>query len=90
MTPQEKAKELFDAYRIVLIQSETEAGEEILCISIAKQCALKLVDKIINESEENDVDDFYSDQGYYIDNLTYKVLGYNEYWQEVKQQIEKL
>jgi hypothetical protein len=40
MTPKDKARDLVDAYRFILIQSETEAGEEILCTSIAIECAL--------------------------------------------------
>jgi hypothetical protein len=47
MTPKEKAKELVDTYRIMLMNSDTECGEEILCTVIAKYCALIAVDEII-------------------------------------------
>ena len=47
MTPKEKAKELVDTYRIMLMNSDTECGEEILCTVIAKQCALIAVDEVI-------------------------------------------
>jgi hypothetical protein len=47
MTPKEKAKELVDSYRIILMNEDTECGEEILCTVIAKQCALIAVDEII-------------------------------------------
>lgn len=47
LTPKEKAIELIDQYRLILIHSETDAGEEILCTTIAKQCALVSVDEII-------------------------------------------
>jgi len=96
MTAQEKAFNLFNKYfSEIRLPSDCEGCMQCVdrcgnMVAIAKKYALIAVDEIINESEENDVDDFYSDQGYYIDNLTYKVLGYNEYWQEVKQEIEKL
>ena len=48
MTPKEKAEELINSYRIILMNEDTECGNEILCTSIAKQCALIAVDEIIN------------------------------------------
>jgi hypothetical protein len=47
MTPKEKAEYLVDTYRIVLMNEETQCGEEILCTGIAKRCALIAVDKMI-------------------------------------------
>jgi len=47
MTPKEKAEELINSYRIILMNEDTECGNEILCTSIAKQCALIAVDEII-------------------------------------------
>ena len=82
MTPKEKAKELVSKYyNFVYLELDYEQ---------AKQCADIALDMVMNEGIENAVDDFYSDQGYYIDNLTYKTLGYNEYWQEVKNYIKLL
>ena len=49
MKPKEKAKELVDTYRIMLMNSDTECGEEILCTVIAKQCALIAVDEMIKQ-----------------------------------------
>jgi hypothetical protein len=49
MTPKDKAISLVDSYRIVLMNQDTECGEEILCTVIAKQCALIAVDEIIKE-----------------------------------------
>jgi hypothetical protein len=43
MTPQEKAKELFDKYYIIC----QEYTEEIQCSIQAKQCALITVDMVI-------------------------------------------
>jgi len=47
MKPKDKAIELVDSYRIILMNEDTECGEEILCTLIAKQCALIAVDEII-------------------------------------------
>jgi hypothetical protein len=44
MIPKEKAEELVDKYKLILIMSDTDAGEEILCTSISKQCALIAVE----------------------------------------------
>ena len=48
MTPKDKAKDLVDIYRIMLMNTDTECGEEILCTMIAKYCALIAVDQILN------------------------------------------
>ena len=47
MKPKLKAENLVDSYRIILMNEDTECGEEILCTLIAKQCALIAVDEII-------------------------------------------
>jgi hypothetical protein len=47
MTPKLKAENLVGSYRIILINEDTECGEEILCTVIAKQCALIAVDEVI-------------------------------------------
>ena len=49
MKPKEKAISLVDSYRIILMNEDTECGEEILCTVIAKKCALIAVDEIIHE-----------------------------------------
>ena len=49
MKAKEKAESLVDKYRIVLMNEDTECGNEILCTVISKQCALIAVDEIINE-----------------------------------------
>jgi len=76
MTPQEKAEELITHFKIILMNEDTDCGCEILCTSIAKKCALVAVDEIIN-------DDWYISTK--EDNIQRK-----KYWQEVKQEIEKL
>ena len=57
MSAKDKAKELVDTYRIMLMNSDTECGQEILCTVIAKQCALIAVDEIYNSGLLVMVDD---------------------------------
>jgi hypothetical protein len=54
MTPKEKAINLVDNYRIILMNKDTECGEEILCTVIAKQCALIAVDEVMCEVTDDD------------------------------------
>ena len=75
MTPKEKAKELIDKFHIkVLDRDGTSAMNEFE----AKQCALVAVSVILDE----------------FDHLAWHDDDYAEYkmkyWQEVKQEIEKL
>jgi hypothetical protein len=82
MTPKEKAEELINSYRIILMNEDTECGNEILCTSISKQCALIAVDEIIkNNLEYLRGIELHNDVALNID---------LSYWQEVKQEIEKL
>jgi hypothetical protein len=46
MAPKDKAEQLVNEYRILLMNEDTECGNEILCTSIAKQCALIAVDEM--------------------------------------------
>jgi hypothetical protein len=48
MSAKDKAIELVDTYRIMLMNSDTECGEEILCTVIAKQCALIAMDEMLD------------------------------------------
>jgi hypothetical protein len=75
MKPKDKAISLVDSYRIILMNEDTECGEEILCTVIAKQCALIAVDELIEHLQPA------SDFGGEINIYTV------EYWQEVKQEI---
>jgi hypothetical protein len=71
MTPKEKAISLVDSYRNILMNEDTECGNEILCTVIAKKCAIIAVDEIIDLVKHIDVDS-------------------EDYWNEVKHEIEKL
>jgi hypothetical protein len=57
MSAKDKARELVDTYRIMLMNSDTECGEEILCTVIAKYCASIAVDEIFNSGLLVMVDD---------------------------------
>jgi hypothetical protein len=47
MTPKLKAEDLINSYRMILMNEDTDCGEEILCTLIAKQCALIAVNEIL-------------------------------------------
>jgi hypothetical protein len=47
MTPQEKANNLVNTFRMIFMNADTECGEEILCTILAKQCAEIAVEEII-------------------------------------------
>jgi hypothetical protein len=48
MSVKEKAISLVDSYRIILMNEDTECGNEILCTGIAKRCALIALDEMID------------------------------------------
>ena len=77
MTPKEKAKELIKRY-----YRDSDLLVEDLSWIQAKECALIMVDEIIDALAE------YDDR-----NNTYELQNMDRdfnYWQEVKQEIEKL
>ena len=83
MTPKEKAKELLDKYYIIC----QEFTEEIQCSIQAKQCALITVDEMLKEPRMFNIEQIeYSDKSHA--RSYYEVP--NKFWQQVKQEIEKL
>ena len=74
MTPKEKAEELFKQYYSYLKANLMDDRE---AWEDAKECALILVDEIIKVLVELSKEEF-------------TFIYYVEYWQEVKQEIEKL
>jgi len=52
MTPKEKAKDLVNQFRMVLMDEETECGNEILCTLIAMKNAIICVKEIV-EMQKN-------------------------------------
>jgi hypothetical protein len=73
-SPKEKAKELVDRFRNVDYLKDYEGMDE----ELAKQCALILVDEIIN-CDNN-----------FIRILKHEATSGKVYWQQVKQEIENL
>jgi hypothetical protein len=79
MTPQEKAKELVNKFRpyTKIIVADAEYIED------TKKCALIAVDELIKEARFSSV---------YIEEVFFTTGYYDkqDYWQEVKQEIENL
>jgi len=75
MNPKKKAESIVNKFRILLINEDTECGNEILCTSIAKQCGLIAVDEMLN-FQENLI-------------ITEGSIAYH-YWNEIKTEIKKL
>ncbi len=50
MTAKNKAKQLVDNFRIILMNEDTDCGNEILCTIIAKECAKVCVSEILNHA----------------------------------------
>ena len=80
MTPKEKAEDLINKFAVILMDEDTECGNEILCTSIAIKNALICVDEILMRVP-------------YADNNKAKWITDEEtirYWQEVKEELNKL
>jgi hypothetical protein len=78
MTPKEKAKELYDKYEFIYIQNYTSKHE-------VKQCALICVDEIWKAVDQN----FHA----HPDKPALSEMKWNklkEYYEQVKEEIEKL
>ena len=74
MTPKLKAEDLVNSFRMILMNEDTDCGNEILCTSIAKKSALIAVDEILNSRKEHLV----------------QSIKFYEYWTEVKQEIKNI
>jgi hypothetical protein len=80
MTPQEKAKDLYDSYWYCLLQSNIEKRNYW-----SQQCALIAVDEIIKVCPYIRQKDWET-----LQQLNAPNIYFVEYWNEVKQEIEKL
>jgi hypothetical protein len=78
MTPKEKAKELYFKFyfKIPSIQDEGQMQDEA-----SKQCALIAVDEILNNAVGYNAYDGVSENDIWVD---------DNYWQEVKKEINEL
>ena len=77
MAPKEKAKELVDTFKPNAYRGACEENDELMELYHSKQCALKAVDEIILANPHSNP-------------LNTDVYSTMSYWQEVKQEIEKL
>jgi len=86
MTPKEKADQMVNEYRMILMNEDTECGNEILCTMIAVKCALVAVNGIIKANPHLWIQRTVNYVGI---SRTYdeEVLN-KEYWREVKTEIE--
>lgn len=88
MTPKEKAKELFERFKIYSRNTKYEKfcfeyrRNDLVRNDNAKQCALICVAEILKEIQFAKIDD--------TDRCLDSDLDYFEHWQQVKQEIEKL
>jgi hypothetical protein len=80
MSAKEKAEELVDSYRNILMNEDTECGNEILCTVIAKKCALIALDEIIEATKVSTYNGKENSIGW----------NFDLYWNQVKDEIEKL
>ncbi len=80
MTPEDKAQDLVNQFRIVLMDEDTDCGNELLCTSIAIKNALISVNEIIQSIAKIEG----------IEKLGVIQLNQLEYWSNVKQELEKL
>ena len=86
MTPKKEAENLINEYRIILMNENTDCGNEILCTSIAKKCALVTVNKMINEYQSmSDLESVLV-----VNNQITFVVDKLKYWNAVKNQINKI
>ncbi len=76
MTPKEKAEDLVNQFRIVLMDEDTDCGNELLCTSIAIKNSLITVAQLINEYPS-------FPRGTWEESRAL-------YWLEVKKELEKL
>ena len=89
MTPKQKAEELVNKMNI---EYRCKKIDTYITINIAKnpyskECALILVDEILELNETQEEYQIQYNNGEYSREIGYK---YSKYWLEVKQEIEKL
>ena len=85
MSAKDKARDLVDTYRIMLMNTDTNCGEEILCTVIAKYSALIAVDELL-EYENRMLDEWTR----YFEGKGGQMKIERLYWEEVKKEIQLL
>jgi hypothetical protein len=90
MTPKEKANELYDKYFFphYIWKNDGYQVDEKLTYELRKKFALIAVDEILesNPLEPNDTEDWLQPEDWFSS----ANISAEKYWQEVKQEIEKL
>ena len=81
MTPLEKAATLIDKFYFADEGMDLKDG--IMNGELAKRCALIAVDELLKESDSYKIIEYLNTTG------MLKIANQVEYWQEVKQEIEK-
>ena len=76
MSPKNKATELVDVYKAMLMNEDTECGNEILCTVIAKKSSLIAVEQI----------KFFHESLFFVNEGSL----FDDYLNKVKDEIEKL
>ena len=76
MTPEQRALSIVNTYRMILMDADTECGNEILCTSIAIKNALVAINQIILLIDVLPLDE--------------EVIELFDYVQKVKNEIKKL
>jgi len=77
MTPKEKAEDLVTQFKNILMDEDTDCGNEILCTSIAIKNALICADEVMTRVH-------YKDSVIATDDLAI------EYWIQVKKELRKI
>jgi hypothetical protein len=76
MTPEQRALAIVNTYRMILMDADTECGNEILCTSIAIKNALVAINQMILLNDGLPLDE--------------PVIELFDYVQKVKQELKKL
>jgi hypothetical protein len=59
MTPKEKAEDLVNQFAVILMDEDTDCGNEILCTSIAIKNAMIVMNEVIKATSNNSKQDYY-------------------------------
>jgi hypothetical protein len=88
LDPKIKAEQIVGHFRMILMQEDTECGNEILCTHIAKKCSLLLVEEI----KESRKDDGSFDDTLFQGRSPYSSVHpmYLTYWNQVEDQIKAI
>jgi hypothetical protein len=80
MTPKEKAEDLVNRFRMILMDEDTDCGNEILCTIIAIKNALICANEVLMRVpyKDNDI------ANWITDDLTI------EYWIQVKKELRQM